>query len=141
MHLVCVFLIVTLDPILILTLTNYNECQNNFNKTAQIHKIHPSISFFTDISIGFQSLVYSTTEGPSANATVCAQIDEGTLERNVSFLLSTMNLTATGNAEENIITVQTGFYPGGGGGGGGGVASVPGSTFLAKPPPSLCYLK
>ena len=55
----------------------------------------PSIP--TDISIGFQSLLFSTTEGVSVNVTVCAQIDEGTLERNVPFYLSTANLTATGN--------------------------------------------
>ena len=56
------------------------------------------IVVFTEVSIGFQSLQFLTTEGSSATVEICAQIDAGTLERSVSVYISTANQTATGIA-------------------------------------------
>ena len=51
-----------------------------------------------DVSIGFQSLQFFAMEGVSSTATVCAQIMNGTLEREVVAYLSTLD---GGTAESN----------------------------------------
>lgn len=49
------------------------------------------------MNIGFQSLEFATEENTSAIARVCAQIDTGSLEREVTAFLSTVTGgTATG---------------------------------------------
>ena len=49
------------------------------------------------MNIGFQSLEFITEESTSARARVCAQIDTGSLEREVTAFLSTIaGGTATG---------------------------------------------
>ena len=50
------------------------------------------------VNIGFQSLEFPTEESTSARARVCAQIDAGSLEREVTAFLSTIaGGTATGS--------------------------------------------
>ena len=52
----------------------------------------------TDISVSFQSLQFFTRENVSSKATVCAQINNGSLEREVVVYLSTVvGGTAEGN--------------------------------------------
>ena len=54
--------------------------------------------YFTDVSVGFQSLQFFTKENVSSRATVCAQINNGSLEREVTVYLSTLTGgTAEGN--------------------------------------------
>ena len=51
-----------------------------------------------DVGVGFQSLQFFTRENVSTKATVCTQIDSGSLEREIVVFLNTI---AEGTAEGN----------------------------------------
>ena len=63
-----------------------------------IHNIYFTKS--ADVNVGFQNLQFFTRENVSTKATVCAQIDSGSLEREIVVYLSTV---AEGTAEGNYL--------------------------------------
>ena len=61
--------------------------------------IHMIYFLNADITFGFMAASYTVTEGADGQSTVCVELGDGVVERNVTVMISTASGTATSGGQ------------------------------------------